>query len=145
MRIACPSCAAEYDVPESRVKPGKMVRCARCGGEWMAADDLADDVAEPDPGPTLAEAYPEPSAEPVVSAPAMTAMDRLPASRSVPPSQSGLIGAWVLTAVVLTGAATGVIVWREAIVRIWPPSSRILAPADHPMPQPAQTAGNGAK
>ena len=48
MRIACPKCAAEYEVPASRLTPRKTVRCARCGGEWTAvgeAEELSPEVA----------------------------------------------------------------------------------------------------
>ena len=157
MRIACPSCAAEYDVPESRVKPGKMVRCARCGGEWMAADEADENVvgsvlttpavaAQPEP---QREPQPEPQSEPqrqpAASRPATTAPGRTPASRSSPPSRVMLVGAWALTAFVLIGAVVAVVVWRDAVVRIWPPSGRILASAHDSQPKAAQTPVNGGK
>jgi predicted Zn finger-like uncharacterized protein len=141
MRIACPSCAAEYDVPPSRLKPGKLVRCARCGNDWSPApEDVAppQDDAEP---PT-----PEITFEPTESPLGMTAMDRL--ARSAAASQSrrpGLIAAWVLTFVVLAGAVAAAVAWPDAIIRTWPPSNRILTartapqPAQPPALRPAQT------
>jgi predicted Zn finger-like uncharacterized protein len=36
MRIVCPSCEATYEVPKSLLGDGgKLVRCARCGKEWL--------------------------------------------------------------------------------------------------------------
>jgi predicted Zn finger-like uncharacterized protein len=38
MRIACPNCAAEYDVPEALLAAGpRLLRCARCGHQFQAA------------------------------------------------------------------------------------------------------------
>ncbi|SHJ02181.1 MJ0042 family finger-like domain-containing protein [Roseomonas rosea] len=37
MRVACPECAAEYDLPPAlaaRLAEGRSVRCARCGTSW---------------------------------------------------------------------------------------------------------------
>jgi predicted Zn finger-like uncharacterized protein len=148
MRIACPSCAAEYDVPASRVTPGKMVRCARCGGEWMAADQTDDVIVTAEPEASqpevLPEVLPEPPIEPVASQPRVTAPSPAPSARHAPPRRVGLIGAWLLTAVVLVGAVAAAVTWREAIVRSWPASSRILAPADRVAPKPAQVSGKDA-
>ncbi|MDQ1081572.1 zinc-ribbon domain-containing protein [Pseudoroseomonas cervicalis] len=35
MRLQCPDCAAAYEVPESLVAPGRLVRCVRCGHGWV--------------------------------------------------------------------------------------------------------------
>jgi predicted Zn finger-like uncharacterized protein len=54
MRVACPECSAEYDLPPAlaaRLAEGRTVRCARCGTAWApgvpeqgdrAADRAAD-------------------------------------------------------------------------------------------------------
>ena len=55
MRIVCPACAAAYEVPEARLRPGLVVRCARCGADW------AQPTPEPEPEPVPT---PEPEAEP---------------------------------------------------------------------------------
>ena len=60
MRIECPSCAARYEVPETRLAPGRAVRCARCGSDWVPlqaeagqaeavrlAQPVASDLAHP--------------------------------------------------------------------------------------------------
>ena len=127
MRIACPTCAATYDVSASRLLPGKKIRCMRCGGEWLysrPAEPL--ELAEPS-GP-----------EPL---PSVTAMDRLAASPPPVASSSKLAAAWVLTLVVLVGAVTATMVWRQAAMRAWPPSALILAPFGQTALQPVQTEG----
>ncbi|WP_428493727.1 hypothetical protein [Rhodopila sp.] len=58
-------------------------------------------------------------------------MDRLTASTTAGLSrQRGLIGAWAMTFVVLALAVAAAVVWRNAVVRAWPPSGRILATTD---------------
>ncbi len=53
MRILCPSCQAAYEVPDKLLSSGpRKVRCAKCGGDWMAE-------AEPEPAPVGGEAEPE--------------------------------------------------------------------------------------
>ncbi len=118
MQIACPSCAAEYDVPADRMKPGRKTRCARCGTVWAPEPE-----AEPAPPPEPAAAEPEP---PTPASPAITAADRPAGSPSRPPRSAALAAAWLLTALILAGGATSTVVWRAGVMRAWPPSSRIL-------------------
>jgi predicted Zn finger-like uncharacterized protein len=50
MRIACPNCAAEYEVPDSLLAAGpRMLRCARCSHQFAAA--LPEPEVEPEPEP----------------------------------------------------------------------------------------------
>jgi predicted Zn finger-like uncharacterized protein len=54
MRIACPGCTAEYDVPDTLLVAGpRTLRCARCGTEFRAelppAEPFAVPPAEPEP------------------------------------------------------------------------------------------------
>jgi predicted Zn finger-like uncharacterized protein len=134
MRIVCPSCNAEYDVPEARLTPRKMVRCSQCGGEWIAAPKAnePDEDIEPEP----AEAGDEHATEPVVPAPRISAMDRLAASVHNLPQRGTLIVAWIMMGVVLISAVAATVTWRGAVVRAWPPSSRVLGHADLVTPAP---------
>lgn len=66
MRIACPNCSAEYDVPDSLLATGpRLLRCARCKTQFEAAmpgaAPPAPVVAAPPPEP---EALPEPPPAP---------------------------------------------------------------------------------
>jgi predicted Zn finger-like uncharacterized protein len=132
MQIACPGCAAEYEVPTARLKPGQSVRCARCNMVWKPAQQAAPAVPENPPAP--------PPVEPETAAPALPAADamqRLAASASPPPRRHrlGLVAAWLASVLVLAGAGVSTVIWREAVIRIWPPSGRILALLDH-LPEP---------
>jgi predicted Zn finger-like uncharacterized protein len=141
MRIACPTCAAEYEVPASRLAPRRVVRCARCGGEWAAteeAEELPPDFFRTNTQAELAQEIGRETPEPL---PPVTAMDRLAAPRPRPSWPIGLIAAWVMTLVILIAAVAATITWKESVVRAWPPSNRILGSMDHPTPAPAQTAG----
>ncbi len=132
MRIVCPSCTAEYEVPASRMTAPRRVRCARCGGEWLASSETVE--APPAPPPADPEYEQDPPEEPPAVLPPVSAMDRLTAAapRARPPA--GLVAAWVVTFVVLAAVAGAAITWREPLVRIWPASGRILGSID---PRPA--------
>ncbi|MEW2913060.1 zinc-ribbon domain-containing protein [Leisingera sp. JC11] len=54
MRLTCPNCAAQYEVPEDVIPPeGRDVQCSNCGQTWYqaaagaAAADAADAAADP--------------------------------------------------------------------------------------------------
>jgi len=137
MRITCPRCAASYEVPTARMRPGKLVRCARCGGDWLPEPD-AEPVAEPD---VPAEHHaPAAETEAPVPPPLVSAMDRLAASPASVAPRASLLAAWVLTFVVLAASVAATVAWRDAVIRTWPPSSRILAAKDHTVPPSGQTA-----
>lgn len=124
MRIACPSCATEYDVPDDRLRPHRMVRCARCGGEWVPVRNLpAPEMAEDDVAPLVA-AETEPEPPPVRVSPAMERLTRpAPERRQV---GGGLAFAWLMSFAVLAALAGAAITWRADIEHAWPPSARIL-------------------
>ncbi len=146
MRIVCPSCAAEYDVPNSLVTAGRVVRCARCGGEWApieahaaeperapptpvatpvddppaVSDEPAGPAAPPAPpldSPAAAEASPRPP----------SAMDRLALQATRPSSRLQLRLAWLASLAVLAFLGWAAYAWRAEIVAAWPPSGRIYA------------------
>ena len=139
MRITCPRCSANYEVPPARLRPGKLVRCARCGGDWLPeADTGADADAEPK---VPAEHHSEDvETGAPVPPPPVSAMDRLAASPASVAPRASLLAAWILTFVVLAASVAATVGWRDAVIRTWPPSSRILAAKDHTAPQSGQTA-----
>jgi predicted Zn finger-like uncharacterized protein len=140
MQIACPTCAAVYEVPASRLKPGRHVRCARCNAVWKP-DPVAEPPSLPEtPAPPVA---PEPVEPALPQADAMQRLAAMPPPRS--PRYAGLMVAWLASVLVLAGAGAGIVIWRDAVVRIWPPSGRILAFLE-PLPQqPAPKPGNRAQ
>jgi predicted Zn finger-like uncharacterized protein len=63
MRIACPSCDAEYDVPDALLAGGaKRLRCTRCGHGFTGA--LPESAPAPEPLPAEPEASGTASPEP---------------------------------------------------------------------------------
>lgn len=116
MRIVCPSCAAAYELPADRLKQRRTVRCARCGGQWVAGQDIQEASPIPQPAATLHAPLP-----------AVTAMDRLAAAAATRKKRpAALIAAWVATFLVLGGAVAAVLIWRAEVVEEWPPSALIL-------------------
>ena len=73
--------------------------------------------------------------------PQITAMDRLAARPPQPLRRRGLIAAWAATAIVLLAAVAAALLWRQAVVRAWPPSSRILGATDSAPATPPHPAG----
>ena len=55
MRITCPSCSAGYEVPDSLMPAGRIVRCARCGSEWtpVAVSAVAAEAERADGGASV--------------------------------------------------------------------------------------------
>jgi len=77
MRIACPNCSAEYDVPESLLAAGpRLLRCARCAHQFEAALPRAETP------PTQHEA---PAARPEAPHPAGPAPATPPDQPQAPP------------------------------------------------------------
>jgi predicted Zn finger-like uncharacterized protein len=141
MRIACPSCTAAYDVPDSLVPGGRVVRCARCGGDWMPVDAPPAPSQEPDVEPPPREAAsPPPLEEPAIAVPrpvrvpegapptpGPSAMERLAAHPALPQSRFRLRMAWAASLLLLILAGWGAYTWRSQIVEVWPPSARMYA------------------
>jgi predicted Zn finger-like uncharacterized protein len=135
MRIVCPACEAEYEVPEAIGGAGRKVRCARCQTVWVASAVM--------PAPAPPEPVPAPPAERV---PPPLVADPPPRARSewgrvdypltydeAPAAEAGLrrlapwIGAWVVSLVVLGVAGWAGYHWRADVIRLWPASERLYA------------------
>ncbi len=67
MRIACPACAAAYEVPDRLLAgPARTLRCSRCGADFALPRATAPEPVAPPPAEVTA---PEPPPPPVVAAP----------------------------------------------------------------------------
>ena len=145
MRIVCPACTATYDVPEARLAPGRAVRCARCGTDWLPLDTDAPVL------PLPVEASPDvPDFPSTFEPPRM--FDRPSVSRapnaSKPPSASGpaaapapppsfaarvrradtaVLAGWVASLALLAALGWGGVKWRNDVMHAWPPSERLYA------------------
>lgn len=129
MQIACPACAATYQVPEAMIGAGRQMRCVRCGEDWFAppAPDLA---AVPEQPPVaqvealpLAPPPPAISPAPILPAPAAQESAQPTARRS----SALLLLAWLVSAVIWLVALYALWAWREPLSELWPPIVRLYA------------------
>src|SRR3954468_12857670 len=128
MRIVCPSCGAEYEVPESRLAPGKPVKCSRCGNTWAPAPAPA---VAPEPERARLEERLPLEAAPAIPVPEATPVGAATVERAAPDpvaeparGSAALRVAWVLSFVVLAAAAWAAYDRREDVMRAWPASER---------------------
>jgi predicted Zn finger-like uncharacterized protein len=128
MRIACPGCAAEYEVPSSSLKPNRKVRCAQCNAQWVPMRD---------PAPSPPAEAPDAEAQEPTPAATQTAMDRLAATTPRQPS-GALRAAWALTVLVLVGSAAAAFTWRSHVTQVWPASAWVLGMVDRVVPAQEQ-------
>ena len=126
MRIVCPSCDAAYEVANSLVVPGRIVRCSRCGGEWVALTveaPVADNEPEAEP-----ELFPDALAEHELTTPRLTAMDRLiQTGRRRRGGGAALRLAWGASIVLLLALGWAAYVWRADVMQSWPASIRLYS------------------
>ncbi|MGG5810734.1 zinc-ribbon domain-containing protein [Falsiroseomonas sp. CW058] len=150
MRIACPGCAAEYEVPDTLLASGpRMLRCARCGQSFEAGLPRAPDAAPAPPAgaapaaetPPSGPAPPEPAPTPPATVEAEAA--RPPPSRGLrehhpihpplpqreeraePSPKVALVG-WAVSLAVLAAAIWGAVAFRAEIATAWPPAARLF-------------------
>lgn len=137
MRIACPSCAAEYNVPE-RLLAGapRMLRCSRCGTEFpLPVVEPAPPPPEPAPEP-VPERAPEPEPEPVPPAhepepqpgsPALVVPERTPVAVEDGGASPALLRAWAASLLALAAGVVALVLFRGGLMEAWPPSVRLFA------------------
>ena len=124
MRLACPACAAEYDVPEALLAAApRAMRCARCQQVWTPQGAVPETVGRPAAPPL--PFYIEPASRALVTAQPVPADTRLLAPD--PPQRRALGAAWAFTAAVLVAGMIGAVAQREAVMAAWPPAARAYA------------------
>jgi predicted Zn finger-like uncharacterized protein len=148
MRIACPSCSAEYDVPDSLLAAGpRALRCTRCGHQFHAGEPVAPPPAAPPARPdapvlepvAAAPSPPEPPpaaaiepppapplAAPPISPPAPSFQDRVREAAMEPAPRTGgaLAVAWAISFAVLGACGWAGYRYQADIVQAWPPAAR---------------------
>jgi predicted Zn finger-like uncharacterized protein len=135
MILTCPSCSTRYQADSARfARPGRNVRCAKCGHVWFQTAPQAEPepepvlelVAKPEPlsapGAPPPPGPPSPSVESLVTpaqeemAPARPKKPRRPARRAA------LADAVAWAALILLAATIGwaAVQFRQTIVEFWP-------------------------
>ncbi len=119
MQIVCPACAAHYEVPDDRLRLGRLVRCAQCGDSWSPLGPEA-------PGPEATGVARDESAEPRAQIASVT----VPLSPSVAAGPAidlplAVRLAWVATALVLACLLWTGWHFRPSVMTAWPPSARV--------------------
>ena len=118
MRLSCPACEALYDVPDSLIGEGRLLRCARCEQEWLVTPP-APPPGMPSPMPPLPPLPPEPAALPQAPAPA-------PAMAAPVAGEGRLWLAWGASVAVVVLALVALWLVREPLAEAWPPLLRLL-------------------
>ncbi|NMJ40930.1 hypothetical protein GWK16_06745 [Roseomonas sp. JC162] len=121
MRIACPSCAATYEVPEHLLAGGpRKLRCSRCRTEF----GLPDRGAPEPPAPVAERAQPVPPATPP-AAPAVPEPIPVSGDDAADPPE-GLVRAWILSVAAVVVAGLALVAFRADVVAAWPPAARLF-------------------
>lgn len=123
MRAICPSCGAEYEVPDRVAASGRSLRCARCAATWKPEAAAPAEVAH-DPAPAPAAELPAR----MEAAPALQALLQNPAPVPAPRRPPWVVaGAWAASLLLLAACGWAAISGREAVMQAWPPSTRLYA------------------
>lgn len=139
MRMVCPACSAAYEVPESLLTAGRVVRCARCAHQWTPLVAPSEPLEPAAQLPLPAAGAPHwPDAEVIEDVdveapealssdtPRFTAMDRLALHRAnVEDDPRALRMAWAASIVALLLLVAATFVFRNEIAHIWPSSQRL--------------------
>jgi predicted Zn finger-like uncharacterized protein len=134
MQITCPACAATYEVPSTALKPGQLVRCARCAGEWAPlsatpdANTAAQAAREPPSSPPAGPATDDATAENALTSTPGRAAPRAPKSGQAAPRRGVALSlAWAASVIAMLLLGWAGYAERSAIMQLWPPSVRLYA------------------
>lgn len=137
MILTCPACATRYLVePRALGAEGRTVRCARCAYSWYEPPPAPEVSA--DAAPTAERAAPLYGAQTPRPIPPGSNLPALIDSHRRRPSPFG----WLALAVVVLAGTVGALAYRQRIVEIWPPSTRLYAMLHLPVAGRADAAFN---
>ncbi|NPD67157.1 hypothetical protein HN018_06170 [Lichenicola cladoniae] len=126
MNVLCPSCAAQYDVPQSQMARPRLLRCARCSTEWRVPPAGLPEPVAPNPAEDASPIV-VPLLPPIMDAGAMLPLVAAQAKPAGARRGAVLwIVLWLLSLMVIVAGLYAVWHWRGAIGHRWPPSLRLL-------------------
>lgn len=130
MRIACPACAASYEVPDRLLAgPARTLRCSRCGADFALPRAEAPAPAAPPP-PAVVPEPPPPAAAPEPPPAPAPRPEPLAAPRPTAAAEAPspvLLRAWVASIAVVLAAIVSLLVFHGAVMDAWPASRRLFA------------------
>lgn len=123
MLIACPACAATYQVPDHLIGAGRQMRCAKCAHEWWFEPEAAPAEEPAAESQTTPPAPPEPEAPPPLAA----EPDARPTPSAEPAPGPGLALplAWAGSVLLVLGGVAGLFVFHAPLAEAWPPLARL--------------------
>tara|TARA_B100001057_G_scaffold164206_1_gene164813 strand:- start:496 stop:1206 length:711 start_codon:yes stop_codon:yes gene_type:complete len=136
MRITCPECFAQFDVPDGAIKEtGRKLRCGQCKHQWhqLPIQDEPTEIIDPpteELEPKISETYNEFETPPIPKKSDIKASAYIK-TKSLP------IGAIILTTLIITGIF-GFIYGRSDIVAYAPASSILYDKIGFHVPVPGE-------
>jgi predicted Zn finger-like uncharacterized protein len=129
MILTCPECATGYFVDDSQMRPGgRKVRCANCGARWTAYPEGALELVSSEEGAFARELAIEATEPPPITAEELPRVFRDRAQEERRMRQAAVAGvAWAAAAVVVIALIAIVVVFRDGVVRAWPPTASFYA------------------
>jgi predicted Zn finger-like uncharacterized protein len=148
MRVVCPACNAEYEVPNRLIGTGRRLRCTRCNHDWLLHPPAPTEALHPAPLPApqpipLSAPQPAPLSAPQpvplsapqpipLSAPQPVPGLRRPPQVPYPPlpradePRGGLRWlAWLGSLLVIGLLLAGLWDYRAELTAAWPPMARL--------------------
>ncbi len=134
MRVTCPNCQTEYEVPDAALTRARTLRCAKCMTKFQVP---ALDLAPPEPAAAEPEAEPAPMADEVMPgdraevaqaqkhewADILQNRQEIPAAAEPEPSaKRGL----AISIVLVLALILALLVAHRTIGSLWPPSVRLF-------------------
>ncbi|MEP3247879.1 MAG: zinc-ribbon domain-containing protein [Sneathiella sp.] len=128
MILTCSSCSTRYLIdPASVGADGRTVKCAKCGHKWreyppadmpkQVTEEVAEDVAAPDPDPT-----------PAAAGMSIQEMTKKPKAKRPAEKKKSILWPllkWLLLLVILGGLAAGAFYGRDYVVKFLPASAKL--------------------
>jgi len=130
MILTCPECATGYFVEDSQIRAGgRKVRCAACGARWLAQSDGALELVTSEEGAIARDPAVAVAAEPApITAEELPRVFRDRAQEERRLRQAATAGvAWAAGAVAVIALIGIAVVFREGVVRAWPPTASFYA------------------
>ena len=130
MILTCPECATGYFVEDSQIRAGgRKVRCANCGARWTAHAEGPLELVTSEEGAVAREGSPVLAAEPApITAEELPRVFRDRAQEERRMRQAAVSGvAWAAAAVIVIALIGTGVVFRDGVVRAWPPTASFYA------------------